>query len=85
MRTQHRVADTAPGDPPNYDPCDAGPSSNTNVYISRSLDGGITWSGRQLYDGAPATSGSRGQTTSRTAPSPWRGTRDVQPPVAHTR
>jgi hypothetical protein len=45
--------DTAPGDPPNYDPCNAGPSSNTNVYTSRSLDGGITWSGRQLYDGAP--------------------------------
>ena len=26
--------DTAPGNPPNYDPCNAGPSSNTNVYIS---------------------------------------------------
>jgi hypothetical protein len=45
--------DNAPGDPPNYDPCNAGPSSNTNVYFSRSLDGGVTWSGRQVYDAAP--------------------------------
>ena len=42
----------APGDPPNYDPCNAGPSSNTNVYTSRSTDGGATWTGRTLYDGA---------------------------------
>jgi hypothetical protein len=46
--------DTAPGDPPNYDPCNAGPSSNTNVYISRSTDGGATWTGRQAYDASPA-------------------------------
>jgi hypothetical protein len=44
--------DTLPGDPPAYDPCNAGPSSNTNVYVSRSLDGGETWTGRVLYDGA---------------------------------
>jgi hypothetical protein len=42
--------DDAPGDPPAYDPCNAGPSSNTNIYTSRSTDGGDTWSGRQLYD-----------------------------------
>jgi hypothetical protein len=40
-----------PGDPPNYDPCNAGPSSNTNVYTSTSTDGGATWTGRTLYDG----------------------------------
>ena len=43
---------TAPGDPPDYDPCAAGPDSNTDVYISRSLDGGATWSDRTLFDGA---------------------------------
>jgi hypothetical protein len=43
--------DNAPGDPPNYDPCDAGPSADDNVYFSRSTDGGETWSGRQLLDG----------------------------------
>jgi hypothetical protein len=42
--------DDAPGDPPAYDPCAAGPSSNTNVYYSRSTDGGRTWSGRLVYD-----------------------------------
>jgi hypothetical protein len=42
--------DGAPGDPPAYDPCNAGPSSNTNIYTSRSTDGGNTWSGRQVYD-----------------------------------
>ena len=52
-----------------------GPNSNTNVYISRSLDGGVTWTGRQVYDAAPATSGSRGPTTSPTGRSPWPGTR----------
>jgi hypothetical protein len=40
------------GTAPTYDPCDAGPGSNTNVYVSRSIDGGVTWSGRQLLDGA---------------------------------
>jgi hypothetical protein len=42
----------APGDPPDYDPCDAGPDSNTDVYVSRSVDGGTTWSDRTLFDGA---------------------------------
>ena len=43
--------DNAPGDPPNYDPCHAGPGSDLNIYYSRSINGGITWSGRQLLDG----------------------------------
>ena len=37
---------------PAYDPCDAGPGSDTNVYTSRSTDGGATWSGRTLLDAA---------------------------------
>ena len=41
------------GTAPDYDPCEAGPNSNTNVYLSRSLDGGATWTGRQVYDAAP--------------------------------
>jgi hypothetical protein len=43
--------DDAPGDPPDYDPCDAGPGSDLNIYFSRSTDGGVTWTGRQLLDG----------------------------------
>ena len=38
------------GDPPTYDPCNAGPGSETNVYRSDSLDGGVTWTGRTLLD-----------------------------------
>ncbi len=38
------------GSPPNYDPCGAGPGSDTNVYIARSLDGGLTWGPRTLVD-----------------------------------
>ncbi len=41
--------------PPAYDPCDAGPGSETNVYYSESTDGGATWSGRTLLsDGGGA-------------------------------
>jgi hypothetical protein len=39
-----------PATPPAYDPCEAGPSSETNVYYSESTDGGTTWSGRTLLD-----------------------------------
>jgi hypothetical protein len=39
-----------PGDPPTYDPCDAGPGSDTNVYRSDSFDDGETWSDRELVD-----------------------------------
>jgi hypothetical protein len=42
----------APGNPPNYDPCNAGPSSNTDVFLTRSTDGGATWSPRQVLDAA---------------------------------
>jgi hypothetical protein len=37
-----------PAEPPAYDPCDAGPDSETNVYRSDSFNGGETWNGRQL-------------------------------------
>jgi hypothetical protein len=39
-----------PGTAPDYDPCGAGPGSDTNVYMVRSLDGGDTWSARTLVD-----------------------------------
>ncbi|HSJ50045.1 MAG TPA: hypothetical protein VLA90_01995, partial [Actinomycetota bacterium] len=42
---------TLPGEAPDYDPCDAGPGSDTDVYVSTSTDGGQTWSGRNLLDG----------------------------------
>ena len=41
-----------PGEPPTYDPCLAGPGSDTNVYRSDSFDGGRTWTGRVLVDAA---------------------------------
>jgi hypothetical protein len=40
------------GEAPNYDPCGAGPGSDTNVYMSRSTDGGENWSARTLVDAA---------------------------------
>jgi hypothetical protein len=42
----------APGDPPNYDPCNAGPGSDTNVYRADSIDGGMNWTPRTLVDSA---------------------------------
>jgi hypothetical protein len=36
------------GEPPAYDPCAAGPGSDTNVYRSDSYDGGATWTARTL-------------------------------------
>ena len=45
-------ADNKPGDPPNYDPCNAGPGSDLNIYYARSTDGGVTWTSRQLLDGS---------------------------------
>ncbi|MBA3738809.1 MAG: exo-alpha-sialidase [Actinobacteria bacterium] len=38
------------GEAPNYDPCKAGPGSDTNVYKSESTDGGETWTDRTLVD-----------------------------------
>jgi hypothetical protein len=43
--------DTLPGEAPNYDPCEAGPGSDTDVYVARSWDGGQTWTGRTVFDG----------------------------------
>jgi hypothetical protein len=43
--------DEIPGTAPNYDPCGAGPGSDTDVFMVRSLDGGDTWSARTLVDG----------------------------------
>ena len=40
------------GDPPTYDPCNAGPGSDVSIYRSDSFDGGVTWSGRTLVDDA---------------------------------
>lgn len=38
--------DSLPGTAPNYDPCDAGPTSETDVFLVTSTDGGQTWSAR---------------------------------------
>ena len=40
------------GEPPTYDPCNAGPGSDVSIYRSDSLDGGATWGPRTLVDGA---------------------------------
>ena len=42
----------APGDPPNYDPCNAGPASDTNVYRVDSTNGGVNWTVRTPVDTA---------------------------------
>jgi hypothetical protein len=41
--------------PPRYDPCNAGPSLDTDVYSVTSTDGGKTWSRRHVIDGGPAS------------------------------
>jgi hypothetical protein len=40
----------APAVAPDYDPCDAGPGSELDIYKVESIDGGETWSGRQVVD-----------------------------------
>jgi hypothetical protein len=40
-----------PGEAPTYDPCDAGPGMDTDIYKVRSTDGGKTWSGRRVVSG----------------------------------
>jgi hypothetical protein len=45
--------DDVPGEAPNYDPCNAGPDSDTDVRMSRSLDGGATWSTPAVVHAAP--------------------------------
>jgi hypothetical protein len=42
------------GEAPNYDPCGAGPGSNTDVYTVESFDGGATWGPRTLVGGGAA-------------------------------
>jgi hypothetical protein len=44
--------DEIPGTAPNYDPCNAGPGTDLNVYRVDSLDGGATWGPRTLVDAA---------------------------------
>ncbi len=39
------------GTAPNYDPCNAGPGSDTDVYVVRSTDGGATWGPRTDLSG----------------------------------
>jgi len=36
--------------PPAYDPCDAGPGSDLDVFAAESFDAGATWSARTLVD-----------------------------------
>lgn len=43
-----------PGTAPDYDPCDAGPSSETDVWYSASTDGGDTCDRDLLSDGGGA-------------------------------
>jgi hypothetical protein len=43
----------APAAAPDYDPCDAGPGSDLDVYKVESLNGGATWSPRIVLDGGP--------------------------------
>jgi hypothetical protein len=45
-----------PGTAPNYDPCNAGPGTDLNVYRSDSMDGGQSWTGRTLLDSADGKS-----------------------------
>jgi hypothetical protein len=39
-----------PRNAPNYDPCDAGPGSDTDVYKAESFDGGETWGPRTVVE-----------------------------------
>jgi len=41
---------------PFYDPCDAGPGTDLDVFRSDSFDGGMTWTGRTLLDDAGGAS-----------------------------
>ena len=41
---------TLPGAAPNYDPCNAGPGSDLDVYVVRSTNGGVTWGARTVVE-----------------------------------
>ena len=45
--------DDAPGEPPNYDPCNAGPSSNYAIWKVESHDGGLTWDAPTVVEDGP--------------------------------
>lgn len=45
--------DEIPGEAPDYDPCEAGPGSDTDVRLSRSTDGGETWGDPVTVSDAP--------------------------------
>lgn len=38
------------GTAPDYDPCSAGPGSDLDVFTVRSLNGGVTWGPRTVFD-----------------------------------
>jgi hypothetical protein len=61
-----------PGAAPDYDPCDAGPGSETDVWYAESSDGGRTWGPRTLlHDGDGAHQCSHGPgSTCRDPPGP---------------
>jgi hypothetical protein len=46
----------AASEPPAYDPCDAGPGSDLDVFRADSTDGGATWGARTLVDDAGGAS-----------------------------
>ncbi len=45
--------DDAPGEAPNYDPCNAGPSSNYAIWQVESHDGGLHWDPPTLVEDGP--------------------------------
>jgi hypothetical protein len=45
---------TLPGEAPDYDPCRAGPGSDTDVYRVVSTDGGASWGDRETIGQSPA-------------------------------
>jgi hypothetical protein len=49
-------ADNAPGEAPDYDPCNAGPSSNYDIWKVSSHDGGLTWGAPVKVESDPGQS-----------------------------
>jgi hypothetical protein len=44
-----------PATAPDYDPCNAGPGSDLDIYRVDSMDGGATWGGRTVLNDAPGS------------------------------
>ena len=85
-RTRPSACFEEPREAPAYDPCDAGPSADTDVYTVRSLDGGETWGPRAgARRRRPGTPGSRGPTTSPTGRSSSPRTATCSRPEARRR